>query len=194
MDSSQKIGLFFGSFNPIHMGHMIIANLMVETYLGTFTFDAGTAGSVRLDNNGTTAVLIADAMIWRVPVDPPPVISAMKRQPEIVTASEPVTITAAITDNGSITSASLQYSVNPAAVTGAVAAFDDGAHGDGTAGDGIFGAAIPAQPIGSTVGYHIAAADDLGRVGCRRRGRCPRRLLLRARGDRGALEHHRRHR
>jgi len=31
MSSAQKIGLFFGSFNPIHMGHMIIANIMVET-------------------------------------------------------------------------------------------------------------------------------------------------------------------
>ena len=26
----MKIGLFFGSFNPIHIGHMAIANYMVE--------------------------------------------------------------------------------------------------------------------------------------------------------------------
>ncbi|MDZ4716487.1 MAG: nicotinate (nicotinamide) nucleotide adenylyltransferase [Cytophagales bacterium] len=30
MNSRQKIGLLFGSFNPVHTGHLIIANVMAE--------------------------------------------------------------------------------------------------------------------------------------------------------------------
>ena len=31
MEKEGKIGLFFGTFNPIHMGHMIVANVMLES-------------------------------------------------------------------------------------------------------------------------------------------------------------------
>ncbi len=31
MGPQNKIGLFFGTFNPIHMGHMIVANVMLES-------------------------------------------------------------------------------------------------------------------------------------------------------------------
>lgn len=136
-------------------------NEIVETFLGEFLFDAGSSGSVRMDNNGTTSILIADAMIWRVPFDPPPEISAVARDPEVASHLDPVVITAMITDNVRVSSATLCYSVSPSGISGVIRAYDDGIHGDGVAGDSVYGATIPAQPDGSEVACHYMAVDDL---------------------------------
>jgi len=41
---------------------------------------------------------------------------------------------------------------------------DDGAHQDGLAGDWIYGAQVPAQPVGTTVDYYVTATDNAGSV------------------------------
>jgi len=43
-----------------------------------------------------------------------------------------------------------------------VAMLDDGAHQDGSAGDRIYGAPIPALPLGTTVNYYLTATDSGG--------------------------------
>jgi len=138
------------------------ANQMVETLLGEFLFEAGTLGYARMDNGGATDNLIADAMIWRVPVDPPPELATLTRTPEIATQSDAVVVTAMITDNGEVASATLSFSVSPSGFAQSIPAYDDGDHGDGGAGDSVYGATIPAQPDDSIVAYFYKATDDLG--------------------------------
>jgi hypothetical protein len=43
--------------------------------------------------------------------------------------------------------------------TSSVAMLDDGAHHDGAPGDGVYGAQIPAYPLGTTVRYYVHAED-----------------------------------
>ena len=104
---------------------------MTETYLGDFAFNAGTGGSVRMTNTGAAGVYIADAMIWRTPVDPSPSITSVTRSRIIPTASDTVVVTATITDNTAVTSAALTYRIVPSGTSTTLQAYDDGAHGDG---------------------------------------------------------------
>ena len=62
---------------------------------------------------------------------------------------------------GTVATLRLNYTIGTAAPT-VLSMFDDGAHGDGTAGDGVFGAAIPAQPAGTAVGYSVTANSGSG--------------------------------
>ena len=113
-------------------------NEVVESFLGEFYFEAGTTGFVRFDNNGTSDNIIADAVIWREVVDPVPEISNLSHLPELATSTDTVTVTANITDNGTVSAATLSYWVSPSGTTGTVTAYDDGAHGDEAAGRWYF--------------------------------------------------------
>jgi len=48
------------------------------------------------------------------------------------------------------------------ATTTTVPMYDDGAHGDGVAGDNIYGAQIPAEPVGTAVSYYLSATNTSG--------------------------------
>jgi len=131
-----------------------------EEILGTFRFEAGTSGSVRLDNNGGSGAYIADAVIFRAPSDKYPAISSIAHSPANPKPADIVTATATVTDDDGLSEVLLNWSVSPGGGSGSARLFDDGAHGDGAAGDSVFGAFIPAQPDGSTVTYFIAATDS----------------------------------
>jgi hypothetical protein len=147
----------------------------------------GNSGQIALlDRNGTTQIdavsypMLAEDVAWGrfpdysghwlalhqpTPGQPnrllAPVISDVAITPRYPQASDVVTVTAAISDDGSVNAAELIYAVDGTVVT--VPMFDDGEHGDGAANDGRYGARIPAFPRGRVVTYYIHASDDYGR-------------------------------
>ena len=115
----------------------------------------------------------------------PPVISGVAHAPLEPASDQPVTVTAAVADDGAVTSAVLHYNagvvasemtvleegeVGPATTLryeasvsdAGIAMVDDGAHGDGAAGDGVYGATIPGLAHGTRVDYYVTATDDAG--------------------------------
>ena len=141
-------------------------NQVRELYIGEFDFNSGTGGYVRLNNNGQTGnvAYIADAIKFVSVSDTPPSITNLNHNPSYPTATDTVTATATITDNGIITSARLYYNSTPSGASGNVQAYDDGNHGDGAAGDSVYGASIPPQPNGNTVTYYFTATDNISQT------------------------------
>ena len=118
----------------------------------------------------------------------PPAISDVTHTPVEPEADQPVTVTALITDGGTITSAMLHYSASQSLRQGSgqvaihnaqfairnsqfaeIAMYDDGAHGDGAAGDGLYGATVPGLAHGTRVDYYVTATDDAGMTSVGRR-------------------------
>ncbi len=138
------------------------SNMVQELYIGEYNFDAGTGGYVQLNNSGGTGAYISDAIKFVTYEDTPPVITNLSYDPGYPSDTDTVDATAEITDDGSVTSATLHYNSTPNGTSGSVTAYDDGLHNDGSAGDDIFGASIPPQPDGDTVEFYFTAEDNTG--------------------------------
>lgn len=134
--------------------------VMAELLLGEFEFNAGTAGTVTLTNNGSSGAYIADALRFRTSVDDPPTIDTVTHSPSHALDTDAVTVTARVLDDRGIASVTVDYSSSPGGTSGSVTAHDDGNHGDGAAGDGIFGAQIPPHAIGEEVTFTFTATDN----------------------------------
>jgi len=77
------------------------------------------------------------------------------------TSGQTVTVNAHITANQGVHQVILHYGTGFMGKFSKMQMFDDGLHNDGAAGDGIFGAELPAFPIGTYVRFYIEArAND----------------------------------
>jgi len=92
----------------------------------------------------------------------PPVIRNVSHSPVLPAASQPVTVTAAVSDPDGVDQVMLNYRVDlNGGATGEVEMKDDGLGPDHRAGDGIYSATLPGQPAGRLVAFHLAATDDV---------------------------------
>lgn len=82
----------------------------------------------------------------------PPAISDVSRNPGVPTPTDNVAVEATIVDNGSVTAANLNYSVNDGPWTQLQM----------TTSDTVYSATIPASGDGDVVRYFLSAVDDAG--------------------------------
>jgi hypothetical protein len=90
-----------------------------------------------------------------------PALYEVIHSPILPAASEPVVVTARVTDPDGPITVRLKYRVEPATTHTAVTMVDDGTGADSIAGDGIYSATIPGQIAGNTVPFYVEAVDAL---------------------------------
>jgi len=107
----------------------------------------GTPGAANSWIEDDIAPLILDALHW----------------PILPVSGDAVTVSARIVDELKTSPAvALHHRRDGEAGFSTVTMFDDGQHGDAKADDGVYGAAIPARPVGTVVEFYIEATDAAG--------------------------------
>jgi len=91
-----------------------------------------------------------------------PAIYNVTHNPPLPAASQPVVVTANVSDPDGVTNLTLYYRIDPATNYIAVPMVDDGTGGDAVPGDGVFSATIPGQVANQIVAFYISVTDSLG--------------------------------
>jgi len=89
----------------------------------------------------------------------PPDIRRVRHDPVLPTANQPIVVTACLTDNDGVASATCYYRSEGQTAFTALAMVDDGSGDDTVAGDHIYTATIPGAPGGTMRAFYIEASD-----------------------------------
>jgi hypothetical protein len=96
-------------------------------------------------------------------ISPPPYIRQVVHQPAVPGPKDAVSVRALIeSPTGILKRAVVWHRVDGTSAFEQLPMADDGRHGDGAAGDGIFGALLPARPLGTIVEFYIEAENPQG--------------------------------
>jgi hypothetical protein len=90
-----------------------------------------------------------------------PDILDVRHSPTLPADSEPIVVTARVTDNTGVAWAMLLYRSEGTAGFSSANMFDNGVNGDIVAGDGIYTAQIPGAPAGTMRAFYIVASDGV---------------------------------
>jgi hypothetical protein len=92
----------------------------------------------------------------------PPAITDVRHAPVLPAASQPIVVSARVSDPDGLASVVLKYRLDPSATYTTVPMNDNGSNGDAVPGDGIYSATIPGQVNGAMVAFYVQATDTFG--------------------------------